>query len=96
MTLWQMYEGRGRAPFGDAGSPRSSRQGARGRATGFSEDARLKFELRGLIECCLKTNPRERPSAATVAVTMRKIGQTESRRVNRGDGAVKHQKAFAV
>lgn len=96
MTLWQMYEGRGRAPFGDAGTREVRARVLAGERPSFSEDAPLKFELRGLIECCLKTNPRERPSAATVAVTMRKIGQTESRRVSRGDGGVKHRKAFAV
>ena len=36
MTLWQMYEGRGRA-FRGRGSPRSLRQGPRGRATGVRE-----------------------------------------------------------
>ena len=95
MTLWQMYEGRGRAPFGDAGPHEVRARVLAGERPGF-ENADLKFELKGLIECCLKANPRERPSAATVAVTMKKIGETESKRVKTGDGVVKHEKKFRM
>ena len=95
MTLWGMYEGRGRAPFGDAGAKEVRARVLAGERPGF-ENADIKSEVRGLIECCLKANPRERPTAATVAVTMKKIGETESKRVETGDGIVKHEKAFAL
>ncbi len=95
MTLWRMYEGRGRAPFGDARAKEVRARVLAGERPGF-ENANVKSEVRGLIECCLKANPRQRPTAATVAVTMKKIGETESKRVETGDGVVKHEKKFAL
>ena len=70
---------------------RDSRAGARRRAPDFESD--IKFELKGLIECCLKENPKERPPAVKVALLMKKIGETESK-LQEGDAKVKHEKKF--
>ena len=89
MTLWMMYEKR--RPYGQARAHEIRARVLAGERPDFESD--IKFELKGLIECCLKENPKERPPAVKVALLMKKIGETESK-LQEGDAKVKHEKKF--